>query len=240
MVKQTLFHNTLRWRVAFEITSTIVMVALAGAIVWQGRARFYSAPPTAPLNLMPPAPKDAIAIGESNLRGAKLAHVAMIEFADFYCSACATFATDIEPVLLRDYIDNGRVVFVFKNFPLQIHPEARAAARAAWCGAKQGKFWQVHHRFFEVWKQSQKIDLQAVARDVGLDLSLYRACLAGTEADQHVQMERDQGQALHLTGTPTFFFGTITPDGRVQVTDVIIGASSIQGFKGILDRLLSR
>jgi len=217
------------------------MVVLAGAVVWQGRARFYSAPPVAPLppSLLP-VPKEAIAIGEGNLRGARSAHVAIIEFADFACSACAKFATDVEPALLREYVDTGRVVFVFKNFPLQIHPEARAAARAAWCAAKQGKFWQVHDRFFEVQKQSSQIDLQAVARDVGLDMYPYTACLAGKEADQQVEIERNQGVALKVTATPTFFIGTVTPDGRVQVTGMLLGAQSLPRFKEILDRFLNR
>jgi protein-disulfide isomerase len=242
MVKQAPSHNTPRWRLAFDITSTVLMLALAAALVWQGRGHFYAAPRVVPppIPVQQPVPKDPIAIGESNVRGATSAHVAIIEFADFACSGCAAFATTVEPALLREYVDTGRVVFVFKNFPLQIHPEARAAARAVWCAAKHGRFWQAHDRLFEVWKQSQTIDLHGMARDVGLDPSLYRACLAGTEADQHVQTERDQGEALHVSGTPTFFVGTVTPDGRVRVTDAILGSRSLQGFREILDRVLNR
>jgi len=81
---------------------------------------------------------------------------------------------------------------------------------------------------------------QDVAHDVGLDLSLYNTCLTGTEAEQQVQTDRAQGEALNVWGTPTFFVGTLTAEGRVDVTDAILGSRSLQEFREILDRLLEK
>jgi len=240
MVRQVLSHNTPRWLLVFEITSTVIMVALAGAIVWQGRRLLYNTSRVGPPPPVQSVPRHPVAIGTDNVRGARSAHVAIIEYADFGCSSCAEFAANVEPSLLREYVDTGRVLFAFKHFPLAIHPDARTAARAAACAAKQGKFWQAHDRFYEVLKQSHKLALQDVAHDVGLDLSLYNTCLTGTEAEQQVQTDRAQGEALNVWGTPTFFVGTLTAEGRVDVTDAILGSRSLQEFREILDRLLEK
>jgi predicted DsbA family dithiol-disulfide isomerase len=71
----------------------------------------------------------------------------------------------------------------------------------------------------------------------GLDVASYNACRSGEKASEHVLAERAEGDALHIMATPTFFIGRATADHKVLVTDTIVGATSVESFKRILDRL---
>ena len=49
--------------------------------------------------------------------------------------------------VLKTY--SGRIRFVYRNFPLSSHPNARPAAEAAACAGEQGKFWPYHDWLFD-------------------------------------------------------------------------------------------
>jgi len=131
-------------------------------------------------------------------------------------------------------------LFVFKHFPLPFHKQAPAAAEAAWCAGRQGKFWEMHERQFGVFNRLQDFDSQAAAREIGVDMALYNACRAGGEAEQQVRADRAEGEKVKVSGTPVFFFGTIGADRRVQVSDTLVGAKSVEEFRLILDKLIRR
>ncbi|HSC86846.1 MAG TPA: thioredoxin domain-containing protein, partial [Polyangiaceae bacterium] len=77
-------------------------------------------------------------------RGPGDAIITVVEFADFECPACKAASPALDKVLA----ENPDVRFVFKNFPLDMHPNAESAARAAMAADKQGKFWEMHHELF--------------------------------------------------------------------------------------------
>jgi protein-disulfide isomerase len=211
------------------------MIALAAAILWQGRAQLAARR----AGLQPvPIPAEPISIGAAPVRGVMSAPVAIIEYGDFECAFCARFVEQVAPVLLREYVDTGHVILVFKNFPLPIHRQAVAASEAAWCADRQGMYWEMHHQLFRMVSQQRGLDLQAAARETGLDLARYDSCRAGSEARQQVQAETTEATRLRLSGAPTFFFGEVMSDRRVKVSDALVGARSIEEFKVILDRIL--
>jgi len=225
----------------FDVGSTVVLIALAGVIVWQNHARVVETPAVRPRLSEDPLPTTPISIATNATLGSASARVAIIEYSDFECPACGAFARDLKPTLIREYVDKGQVAFVFKHFPLPIHSRAQSAAEAAWCAGQQGKFWDVHDRFFASAKAGlQESVLQAVASDVGLDAAAYNSCRAGDETSKRVLADRDEGRSanVNVRATPTFYFGKIGSDRRVQATDVMVGARSIGAFRAILDRLL--
>ena len=78
------------------------------------------------------------------------APVTMIEFSDFECPFCQRYFKSTLPEIKRDYVDTGKVRYVFLDFPLeQMHAKARKAGEAAHCAAEQGKFWEMHDMLFE-------------------------------------------------------------------------------------------
>jgi CheY-like chemotaxis protein len=168
-----------------------------------------------------------------------LAVDAVIEYADFECGACRQFVKDVEPSLMRDYVDRGHVKFVFKNFPLVMHVRGSVAAAAASCAALQGRFWPMHNWLFAAPPNLDDSNLQQPSTGLGLDIAKYNACRMADQAAYQIQAARSEGDALNVAATPTFFFGKILADKhRVQSSDTMIGYRSLEAFKSTLDRLL--
>lgn len=227
----------MRWRNVFEISTTVVMIALASALVWQGRVRSSHSPPASSRSVVA-VPRDPIGIIGGPALGATTARVALVEYSDFQCPFCGVVARDTMPTVIREYVDTGKVMLIFKHLPLAIHPLAPGAAAAALCAGQQGRFWQMHDRLFAEPVRLADQDLRASASEVGLDLAIYDQCRTQALSRKLIEADRIQAEALQITATPTFIFGRVEPDGRVRATDVLTGAKPIANFKAILDRLL--
>ena len=90
-------------------------------------------------------PRATVQAGTSPAKGPANAPIELIEFADFQCPFCLAASPTVKRVL-DTYGD--RIHFVYRNFPLQNHPDARPAAEAAQCANEQGQFWAYHDRLF--------------------------------------------------------------------------------------------
>jgi len=138
------------------------------------------------------------------------APVTIVEFADFECPYCKRMADTLRKDLLPSEGNNVR--FVFRNYPLPMHPWAMVAAEMAECVTlqKPSEFWKVHDFLFE--NQSQltadsirdKIT-QFVAANVAIDQAQYRSCVDNDLAMGPVKKEMDLGQKLGVRGTPSIF-----------------------------------
>jgi protein-disulfide isomerase len=155
--------------------------------------------------------------------GAADAPVTIIEFADFECPFCAHAFGEVETLVNTTY--KGKVRLIFKNYPLSAHPWARPAAIAAECARVQNPadFWKFARYFYSnqpsisAANVRQKTD--ELASKLGLDATIFKACTSGTTAAQYVQQDEADGNAVHLTSTPTFFVNGIEivglPEGKV-------------------------
>lgn len=138
------------------------------------------------------------------------APVVIMEFADFQCGGCMNFATFRKP-LIKDYIDNGTVRFVWYDFPLvQIHKNAVLAARAGRCANEQGQFWPMHDRIFaEQGRWSESNDAANLfiryAGEVGLDRAAFSECLRSDKYQKEVSENYELGNTLGVNATPTLF-----------------------------------
>ena len=77
--------------------------------------------------------------------------------------------------VLDTYGDHIR--FVYRNFPLENHPNARPAAEAAQCANEQGKFWAYHDRLFGEPDKLSDADLKQTAAALGLDSRRFNTCV---------------------------------------------------------------
>jgi Thioredoxin len=66
-----------------------------------------------------------MALGPAN------ASVRITEYASMTCSHCAAFNANVFPKIKSEYIDTGKVRYVFREFPLDIRPQWRRCWRAA-------------------------------------------------------------------------------------------------------------
>jgi len=170
--------------------------------------------------------------------GAKTAPVVVMEFSDFHCPFCRRHATTVLPRLKRDYVDTGKVLYVFRHFPLDSHPDAPAAGAAAACAGRQGKFWEMHDRFFETPARVGPADLSTHALLLGLDLPRFRLCL-DREGREDVRADTALGQELGISGTPAFIFGTNRGGESMAPVSSISGADTYEAFAKAIDALLA-
>lgn len=95
--------------------------------------------------------EDNIAIDFSSVKvlGNENATVTLTEYSDFQCPFCNRFFRETEPLIIREYVDTGKIKFVYKHYPVDaIHPQASRAALASECANEQGKFWEYHDILF--------------------------------------------------------------------------------------------
>jgi protein-disulfide isomerase len=190
----------------------------------------------------PPAqPAQAIAklnVGRSPSLGKPDAPVTVIEFSDYQCPFCERFFTGTLPALKKDYIDTGKVRYVFRDFPLDsIHPQARKAAEAAHCAGEQGKYWEMHDRLFKNQRALMVENLKGLARDLGLNVDGFDSCLDQGKYANTVSEHLAAGSAVGVTGTPSFFVGKTGEDGTLEGIN-IRGSQPITAFRQVIDRLL--
>ena len=96
----------------------------------------------------PRPPKDPLPLEGAAIRGNRSATVAIVEYSDFKCPACGQFATGTLPAIERRYVDTGKVLLAFRQYPMDRRPLAQKAAEAAICAGDQGKFWEMHDQLF--------------------------------------------------------------------------------------------
>lgn len=168
-------------------------------------------------------------------RGNLDAKVVVIEFSDFQCPFCRRHTEDTQPSLDETFVDTDQILWVFKNFPLSIHPQAPAAGIAAECAADQGKFWEMHTLLFATvndWSINEPNPIfNQLAEELALDAEQFAACLESEEAAQKVQSDMADGQQF-VQGTPTFIV-LFNGEGRI-----IPGALPIEQFTDALQEII--
>ena len=170
-------------------------------------------------------------------KGDARAPLVFVELADFQCPFCGRYAQDIYPQIQRDFVDTGRIVYAFRNLPIEeIHPLALKAAEAAECAGYQGKFWEMHDMLFKRQPQLTPRDLSDYAEAVGLDRTSFGVCLSGQATAQVKKDETDMAR-LGLTSTPTFLIGTVE-GANLRVMRKIVGSQSYSVFKSVIQSLL--
>lgn len=205
------------------------LVALAGAfLLWrQTQGGGGSAATTLEQVVMTPEQLQrvpGISQGQPN------APVVIMEFADFQCPGCGGFAQFSKP-LMKEYIDNGTVRFVWYDFPLvQIHPNAVLAARAGRCANEQGKFWAFHDVVFSrqsQWSSSRDAGdhFEEYAKQAGVEGGAFGECLRSEKYQKEVSESAQLGSTLGVQGTPTLFVNgkkvLETPDSRAEWDRII-------------------
>jgi protein-disulfide isomerase len=137
------------------------------------------------------------------------ASVTIAEFADFMCPACRDFDLTVKPQIVKDYVDPGKVKYIFYDFPLvTIHPNSFIAARAARCAEDQDKFWayqDVVYRNQPRWaeQKSPMADLLSYGDSVGLDEGQFTSCVKSDRHADLVSANLRLATELGLDGTPT-------------------------------------
>jgi protein-disulfide isomerase len=185
-------------------------------------------PPRVKVSIPPAAAATAL--------GSKDAPVTVVEFIDFQCTYCQRHQDATFPRLKELYIDTGKVRYVSRDLPLDMHANALVAARAGRCAAAQDRYWDLRRAMFANTRQLSPPDLLGYARTVGLDVSAFETCMARTDADAAIRAESNDVAGLGITGTPSFVIGKTTA-GAIEGA-LIVGAQPLASFEARLAELL--
>lgn len=165
------------------------------------------------LNTLQAASKDNGNIGDSYL-GNKNSKVIIVEYADYQCPGCAGFAPILQAAI-AEYKDD--VLFIFRNYPLSYHPNAKMAASSALAAGLQGKFWEMHYKIYEnqqSWSELNISDREDyfinLAKSLKLDISKFKKDVKSEEVSQKIKFDQALAGKAAVKATPTLFI-----DGRI-------------------------
>ena len=176
--------------------------------------------------VLKPGPLPELAMGEAS-------GVPVVEYGSLTCPHCATFSREVFPELKKDYIDTGKVRFIFREFPR--NPLDVAAFVLARCVGDDKTYAAIELLFSQQdkWAFVDKPlePLISAMRPTGLTQDQAMTCLKNQEkADAIVAIGKRANEEIKLTGTPTFVI-----DGKVYG-----GELSLDQLKAILDPLIKK
>ncbi len=177
----------------------------------------------------PQRPTFDVKIGNAPFTGGKDAKVTIVEFSDFQCPYCAQ-GSKVLRQLKKKY--GKKIKVVMKQFPLPFHTQAKKASVAALCANEQstGKFWEMHDKLFADQSKLGIDQLKALANKLGLDTQKFNTCLDQNKYIAQVEKDIQDGQAVGVKSTPTFFV-----NGQL-----VSGAQPVDVFSELIDQELSK
>ncbi len=144
-----------------------------------------------------------IPVDESPVFGPENAKLTIVEFTEFQCPYCSRIAPVVKE-LMEKYPND--IKFVYKNFPLSFHPNARPAAAAAIAAQKQGKFWEYRYALAPHSSRLGDSIYVEVAKQVGLDIDQFNKDRVLDDAmNARIQKDFDLGAKVGVQGTPNFY-----------------------------------
>ncbi len=184
------------WRRNFLILAATVGIAIILIAIVYGSVTPRAASPSA-------VAFPAREMGDSS------AKIVVEEFADFQCPYCGRFSTDAEPRLRLEYVQTGKIRFIFRNYPV-VGAESNLAAQAALCAGDQDVFWAYHDLLY----QNQGAEnsgafstprLELFAAQMHLDEVAFDQCLSNQVHANVIADDVLLGRHYGIPGTPAFF-----------------------------------
>ena len=164
-----------------------------------------------------------------HVRGKENSNVLVVEYADFQCPSCASLMPKVT-ALYKEYGD--RVAFVYRNYPLDYHQNARAAAAAAEAAGFQGKYWEMMETIYSnktEWEEASGEEranvfaklFKQIAADG--DEDKFREDMGSEDIKKKISFDQGLGKKSGVTATPSFFvngeqvdFDEITENGDIK------------------------
>lgn len=173
----------------------------------------------------PEPPVQAISVDDDPSRGDATAPVTIVEFTDFQCPACASMHPIIDDVVK---VYGNKVRLVLRDFPLNMHPQARKAAEAANAAYAQGKFFEYVALLFKRQNALDVPSLKKYATEIGLDRARFDSELDSAKYAAEVKHDMNDADIYGVDSTPTIF-----------INGVMLKVFSEEGLKQAIDRALA-
>lgn len=167
--------------------------------------------------LLKPGPLGDKILGDEN------APVTIVEYASMTCGHCANFHKSTWPDLKKDYVDTGKVRFIFREFPLD--PVAAAAFMLARC-APADKYFEIVDIMFEQQRNWAFTDnpyqsLLDFSKQIGFTQESFEECLTNQGLLDAVNAVKDRGAGeFGVNSTPTFFINGEMVSGALSIDEM--------------------
>ena len=168
-----------------------------------------------------------VSADDDPVKGNANAPVTIIQFSEFQCPFCGRFARDTLPSIQKDYIDTGKVKIIYRDFV--VHSTSRIAQIASECADEQGKYWEYHDKLFENQGALDSDSLKSYASELGLNTAQFNSCLDSEKYGSEVDKDTNDGRAVGVRGTPSFFI-----NGKK-----VVGAQPYEVFKQEIEAALA-
>jgi protein-disulfide isomerase len=193
------------------LTAALAMLATAPRVMADLEG-FPTAPQTFMSGQAPDVPVKPEELAEAGPLGDTVigkpgAPVTIIEYVSLGCPICSAFHKEVFPKLKKTYIDSGKVVFIYREFP--IGKPSQAAAAAARCVPAKDYF-RISERLMAnqgKWTGQEILAdaLYKLVQDTGVKRDAFDTCLANQPINDGLMWVKQRGRKLGVQGTPTFF-----------------------------------
>ncbi|HET7499474.1 MAG TPA: thioredoxin domain-containing protein [Kofleriaceae bacterium] len=175
--------------------------------------------------------------------GPASAPVTIVKAFDFACPYCQRMSGTMEE-LVKEY--KGKVRVVYTN--LLVHPPAKPAHLASCAAARQGKYNEFKHAFWDKgflpYAQTRdesklgEANILAIAKDLGLDTARLKTDMASAECEARIQRDMAELSRFHVNATPTFFIngkfigGALPKEELERIIDEQLKIAEASGVAG--------
>jgi protein-disulfide isomerase len=147
-------------------------------------------------------------------KGPANARLVVVEFSDFECPYCAKAAVKVDEIL-KAFPNDARLVY--KQYPIDTHPNAAMAAAASLAAHAQNKFWPMHDQLFANGSRLSAGKIVEIAKTLGLDMTRFESDLKSARIKLAVDKDVADGNKLVISGTPTFFVNGKRYNGALEM-----------------------
>jgi protein-disulfide isomerase len=172
---------------------------------------------------------DAVArpviLPSDHVLGDSAATLTIVQYESYPSTACGRFARSEFPAIKEQYIDTGKVRWVFRYFPLASQARAEPAAKAAECAADQDKFIEYRDLIYANPDSSGNVvltdaQLEAHADTLSLDRTVFDPCFTGDSKTSRIDEDVNSGTALGVNSVPAFVVDEQLTQGFITAADL--------------------
>ena len=172
--------------------------------------------------------EDDFIIGNNN------APITIIEYASMSCNHCANFHNNTLPDLKNEYIDTGKVKYVFRDFPYNYPALLGSMVMRCIPSEVRYDYMNALYKLQNMWVVSEnsitRQELYKIMQTGGMTKENFDTCLSNVDLENKILQKVIAAQSeFNIRSTPSFLING----------DLLEGDKSIKVFRQILDKILS-
>ena len=174
----------------------ITTLVIWGLVAWGSQPSQKTPATTAQNQLENVSDPDELVLGSRD------ADVQIVEYSDPQCPACALANEAINDIIANN---QGKVMLLYRHFPLSYHQFAKQGARAMQAANRQGKFKEMKDILFQNQEQISDSAIANFAEQIGLDMTKYQEDYNDPKIIAKVESDFQKGLEVKIDATPTVF-----------------------------------